>query len=50
MPTAARCIISAIGMLLKTIFRGNQLKQKNSTFFVLYNAQRLFVAYNRVAA
>jgi hypothetical protein len=49
MPTADRCIISAIGMLLKTIFKGNQLKQETPPFFVLYYVQQLHVAYKIVA-
>ncbi len=40
MPTAARCIISAIGMLLKMNFRGCQLKQKMSPF--LFNANGFY--------
>jgi hypothetical protein len=38
MPITAKCLIPAIGMLLKHIFRGSQKKTKNATFFVLYSA------------
>jgi hypothetical protein len=32
MPITAKCLIPAIGMLLKHIFRGNQKKQKTPPF------------------
>jgi hypothetical protein len=44
----AECLIPAIGMLLKHIFRGSQ-KNKNTTFFVLYSAKRICEKYKMAA-
>jgi hypothetical protein len=39
MPITAKCLIPAIGMLLKHIFRRSQKKTKNATFlyYILLN-------------
>jgi hypothetical protein len=49
MPITAKCLIPAIGMLLKHIFRGCKKKQKNATFFVLYSAKRICKKYKMAA-
>jgi hypothetical protein len=49
MPITAKCIIPAVGILLKVIFRGSQVNQKNTTFFVLYSAKRIYEKYKMAA-
>jgi hypothetical protein len=45
MPLTVKCIIPAIGMLLKHIFRGSQKNQTNATFFVIYSAKGICKKY-----
>ncbi len=49
MPITDKCLITAIGMLLKHIFRGSQINQKTATFFVLYSAKRICEKYKMAA-
>jgi hypothetical protein len=49
MPITAKCLIPAIGMLLKHYFRGSQKKPKNATFVVLYSAKGICVKYKMAA-
>jgi hypothetical protein len=49
MPITAKCLIPAIGMLLKHIFRGSQKNTKNATFFVFYSAERICKKYKMAA-
>ncbi len=49
MPITAKCLIPAIGMLLKHIFRGSQKNKKNATFLVLYSAKRICEKYKMAA-
>jgi hypothetical protein len=49
MPITAKCLIPAIGILLKHIFRGSKKKQKNATFFILYSAKQICGKYKMAA-
>jgi hypothetical protein len=44
-----KCLIPAVGMLLKHIFRGSQKKTKKATFFVLYSAKEICENYKMAA-
>ncbi len=48
MPITAKCLIPAIGMLLKHIL-DEPNEPKNVTFFVLYSAKRICEKYKMVA-
>jgi hypothetical protein len=49
MPIIAKCIIPAVGIPLKVIFRGSQENQKTLHFFVLYSAKRIYEKYKMAA-
>jgi hypothetical protein len=49
MPFTAKCIIPAVGIPLKIIFRGSQVNQKNANFFVLHSAKRIYEKYKMAA-
>jgi hypothetical protein len=49
MPITTKCLIPAIGMLLKHIFRGSQKKTTNATFFVLHSAKGICEKYKMAA-